>query len=322
MRELLRTTDLVRLSWCQALLAESRIETIVLDSHTSVLEGSINAIPRRLMVADGDYDDAQRLIQEAGEPGGPPDEPPDEARPNAADMLLGGRIGLRQPRSGYRVAIDPVLLAAAVPETGGAVLDVGCGVGGASLCYAARVPAATIAGLELRADWAALAEENARANGMDRRVRVLCGDLLQPPPELKPGGFDEVMANPPYLPVERADLRNLPADAPATVEGEAKLADWISFCLAMAAPKGGITLIHRADRLDEILLHLHGRAGGAVVFPLWPYAGEDARRVIVHARMGSRAPLRLSAGLFLHRADGGYSDAAENVLSGGASLTL
>lgn len=314
MRELLRTTDLVRLSWCQALLAESRIETIVLDSHTSVLEGSINAIPRRLMVADGDYDEAQRLIQEAGEP--------DRLKPNAADMLLGGRIGLRQPRSGYRVAIDPVLLAAAVPETGGAVLDVGCGVGGASLCYAARVAAATITGLELRADWAALAEENARANGMDRRVRVLCGDLLQPPAELKPGGFDEVMANPPYLPAERADLRSLPADAPATVEGEAKLADWISFCLAMAAPKGGITLIHRADRLDEILLHLHGGAGGVVVFPLWPHAGEDARRVIVHARMGSRAPLRLSAGLVLHRADGGYSDAAESVLSGGASLIL
>ncbi|MGH6617949.1 MAG: putative signal transducing protein, partial [Alphaproteobacteria bacterium] len=221
MRELLRTTDLVRLSWCQALLAESRIETIVLDSHTSVLEGSINAIPRRLMVADGDYGEALRLIREAGEPDG--------LMPNAADMLLGGRIGLRQPRSGYRVAIDPVLLAAAVPETGGAVLDVGCGAGGATLCYAARVAGATVTGLELRADWAVLAEENARSNGMDRRVRVLCGDLLQPPPELKPGGFDQVMANPPYLPAERADLRNLPADAPATVEGEAKLADWISF---------------------------------------------------------------------------------------------
>lgn len=319
MRELLRTTDLVRLSWCRALLAESRIEAIVLDSHTSVLEGSINAIPRRLMVADQDYDAALRLIQEAGEPDGIPvrvDE-------TAADMLLGGRIALRQPRSGYRVAIDPVLLAAAVPETGGAVLDVGCGVGGASLCYAARVPGATITGLELRADWAALAEENARSNGMERRIRVLCGDLLQPPAALKPGGFDEVMANPPYLPKERADMRNTPADAPATVEGEAKLADWISFCLSMAAPEGGITMIHRADRLDEILLHLHGRAGGVVVFPLWPHAaGEDARRVIVHARKGSKAPFRLSAGLVLHRADGSYGEAAESVLSGGASLTL
>jgi tRNA1(Val) A37 N6-methylase TrmN6 len=319
MRELLRTTDLVRLSWCQALLAESHIETIVLDSHTSVIEGSIGAIPRRLMVADEDYDEALRLLGDAGEVGAS-----EEA---SADALLGGRIAFRQPKSGYRAAIDPVLLAAAVPATAGAVLDVGCGAGAATLCYAARVPGARITGIELRPDWAALAEENVHANRLDGRVRIVCGNLLQGGPGLADGAFDEVMANPPYLPVERADMRRPAADAPATVEGEAKLADWIAFCLAMAGPKGGITLIHRADRLDEILLHLQGKAGGIVVFPLWPHAtgegrGEDARRVIVQARKGSKAPMRLAAGLILHRADGAYSDAAERVLGGGAALDL
>jgi tRNA1(Val) A37 N6-methylase TrmN6 len=314
MRELLRTTDLVRLSWCQALLAESYIETVVLDSHTSVLEGSIGAIPRRLMVADEEYDEAVRLLGDAEEPG-------------SADALLGGRVALRQPASGYRAAIDPVLLAAAVPATDGAVLDVGCGVGAAALCYAARVPGARITGLELRRDWAALAEENVRSNGFDDRVRIACGNLLQGVPGAGPGDFDEVMANPPYLPAGRADMRTPPDDAAATVEGDATLADWISFCLAMAGPKGGLTLIHRADRLDEILVHLHGRAGGIVVFPLWPHAprdrrGDDARRVIVRARKGSKAPMRLAAGLVLHRADGAYTDAAESVLGGGEPLGL
>jgi tRNA1(Val) A37 N6-methylase TrmN6 len=318
MRELLRTTDLVRLSWCQALLAGSHIGTVVLDSHTSVLEGSIGAIPRRLMVADEDYDEAFRLLGDAGEA---------SASEASDDRLLGGRILLRQPKSGYRAAIDPVLLAAAVPATEGAVLDVGCGTGAAALCYAARVLGARIAGLELREDWAALAVENARSNGLEDRVRIRCGNLLQGGAGLNPGTFDEVMANPPYLPVERADMRTPPADAAASVEGEAKLADWIAFCLAMAGPKGGITLIQRADRLDEILFHLHGRTGGAVVFPLWPHArdegrGEDARRVIVHARKGSKAPMRLAAGLVLHRADGAYSDAAESVLGGAAPLDL
>ena len=133
------------------------------------------------------------------------------------------------------------------------------------------------------------------------------------------------MANPPYLPAGRADMRSPPADAPATVEGDATLADWIAFCLAMVGPKGGLTLIHRADRLDEILFHLHGRAGGIVVFPLWPHAvgdEEDARRLIVRARKGSKAPMRLAAGLVLHRADGAYTDAAERVLGGGEPLDL
>lgn len=320
MREVLRTTDLVRLSWLRALLAESRIETIVLDNHTSVLEGSINAIPRRLMVVDEDFDHAIRLLRESG-------EMESHLAGKSSDALLGGQLFLRQPKSGYRAAIDPVLLAAAVPETDGLVLDAGCGTGAATLCYAYRVRHARVTGIELRADWADIAEENVRANEMADRVAVLRGDLLQPPRDLAPESFDEVMANPPYLPVDRADMRDPPADATATVEGDAKLADWIDFCLAMVKPKGGITLVQRADRLDEMLACLSGRAGGIVVFPLWPrengvQGGPDARRVIVHARKGIRTPMRLAAGLVLHEADGAYTDAAEAVLVDGSALSL
>ena len=67
MREILRTTDPVRLSWLIALLADAGIEAVVLDTHTSILEGSIGAIPRRLMVAADDAAQAVRVLREAGE---------------------------------------------------------------------------------------------------------------------------------------------------------------------------------------------------------------------------------------------------------------
>lgn len=66
MKELLRTNDHVLLSFATALLAEQRIEAVVLDSHTSILEGSIGAIPRRLMVLDEDHVRAQRVLAEGG----------------------------------------------------------------------------------------------------------------------------------------------------------------------------------------------------------------------------------------------------------------
>ena len=66
-RELLRTTDVVRLSWLTALLNDAGIESVVLDNHMSVLEGSVMAIPRRLMVDTDDYRQARRVLTEAGE---------------------------------------------------------------------------------------------------------------------------------------------------------------------------------------------------------------------------------------------------------------
>jgi len=65
-KELLRTNDPVLLSFLEALLAEQGIHAVVLDGHTSILEGSIGAIPRRLMVAAEDHRRAQRLLDEAG----------------------------------------------------------------------------------------------------------------------------------------------------------------------------------------------------------------------------------------------------------------
>lgn len=66
MKELLRTNNPVLVSWVTALLADRRIDAIVLDSHMSIVEGSIGAIPRRIMVADGDHADARSLLADAG----------------------------------------------------------------------------------------------------------------------------------------------------------------------------------------------------------------------------------------------------------------
>jgi hypothetical protein len=67
MKDLLRTNDAVRLSWLQALLAGAGIESVILDTNTSIIEGSIGAIQRRLMVTEDDFRRATTLLAEAGE---------------------------------------------------------------------------------------------------------------------------------------------------------------------------------------------------------------------------------------------------------------
>jgi tRNA1(Val) A37 N6-methylase TrmN6 len=87
--------------------------------------------------------------------------------------------------------------------------------------------------------------------------------------------------------------------------------------LRMVRPKGTITLIHRADRLDDILTLLAGQAGELTVFPIWPKQGRAAKRIIVRARKGIRTPMSLSPGLVMHEEDGAYTAAADEILRGG-----
>src|SRR5262249_1204467 len=65
LKELVRTNDLVRLSWVQAVLADAGIGCVVLDQHTSLLEGSIAAIQRRVMVEERDHARALLVVAEA-----------------------------------------------------------------------------------------------------------------------------------------------------------------------------------------------------------------------------------------------------------------
>jgi tRNA1(Val) A37 N6-methylase TrmN6 len=239
------------------------------------------------------------------------------------DRLLGGRIRLKQPAIGYRVAIDPVFLAAAVPaEPHQLILDVGCGAGAAMLCLAARVPHSRVVGLEMQRDLVRLAGDNVILNGLEARASVMIGDLLHPPPRLSPGAFHHVMGNPPYAERGHATPSATAGKSVATVEGDANLGDWVRFSLAMVRPNGTVTIIHRADRIDALLGHIAGRAGEVVVFPLWPGQDKPASRILVRMRKQVAAPARLAAGLVLHEAEGRLTTAADGVLREGRGIEL
>lgn len=236
-----------------------------------------------------------------------------------SDALLDGRVLLRQPRSGFRAAIDTVLLAAAVPAADGdRVFELGAGCGAAALCLARRVAGVHVTGIELQPALVRLAGENIRTNGAQDAVDIMLGDIAGPLPPRVQGLFDCVLFNPPYLDAARA---RPPADAgraAAHVEADTGLAAWTACAQATLRPKGTLTLIHRADRLDDVIACLRGRFGGITVFPLWPRTGQPARRVIVRARKGVATPLVLAPGLVLHEADGRYTAAADAVLRGAA----
>lgn len=214
------------------------------------------------------------------------------------DAFLGGKLQIWQPARGYRAGVDPVILAAMVQaKAGQSVLELGCGVGVASLCVQARVAGVSMFGLELQPEYADLARRNAQENGAN--FTVFQGDLTDMPMDLKLQRFDHVIANPPYFDRNRGTASD--HEAREIAFGEATpLADWIRAASKRLKPQGYMTIIQDALRLPALMSALDDTLGNLQIQPLTAREGRPAHRVILRARKNGRGDFRLLAPLVLH----------------------
>lgn len=242
------------------------------------------------------------------------------------DDFLGGRIKLWQPRDGYRAGVDPVLLAAATPAIPGqSVLELGCGVGAASLCLGARVPGLNLTGIELQPDYAALARRNAAENRVD--LEVIEADLRTLPVEVRNTSYDHVLMNPPYFERGRGTSANDQGRDIALV-GNTTLNHWIDTAARRLGPKGQLTLIQRIDRLPEILTAVNCKLGSVAIKPVAARKGRPPKLFLLQARKGGRGAFQLCAPLILHKGERHLSDHEDyrpeirKILRKGAALAL
>jgi len=235
------------------------------------------------------------------------------------DAILNGRVILRQPKRGYRINLDTVLLAAAMRDIdNGRVIELCCGVGAALIAVAKVAPHLRCVGVEREPAYAALARENVSRNGVGDKVEIVEADALAP---LELGVFDAVFFNPPYD--DPADNRAPANERRAAHVEERPIEDWIKLWSNRMASSASLTLIHRTHRLPEILAALTGRLGGVEVLPIRLSAAASASRVLVRAFKGSRAPMVLHKGLDLHPSDaaeGKYTAETEAILRGEAGV--
>jgi tRNA1Val (adenine37-N6)-methyltransferase len=221
------------------------------------------------------------------------------------DHLLNETVSVTQPKRGYRVGTDAVLLSAALSANRGRVLDMGAGVGGVSLCLARRLDRVEITAIEIDPVMAALAKLNAANNGFEERLRVLTANITKMP-SVMADFFDHVVSNPPYH--YAAGTR--PEDRRRALAH-------------MGDGDGLISFICRADRGAE-LINLFAAAGASetVVFPLWPRLMVPAGRVIVTVRKNISGPGAILPGLVLHNDDGSFTEAASAIMKGKALSML
>lgn len=241
------------------------------------------------------------------------------------DGFLGGALRVLQPKEGYRAATDPVLLAAAMPaRPGQQVLELGCGVGVASLCLARRT-GAEVTGIELQPAYADLARRNGARNGL--QFDVVQADLSALPAELRARSFDHVMFNPPYFAPRDGTAARDPGREIANREA-LPLSAWVDTALRRLRPRGWLGVIHLTQRLPDLLRALDERLGSITVLPLSGRQGRAPQRFLLLGRKGGRGPFTLLPPLVTHagehhRDEGSqYTPEIDEVLREGKALRI
>ncbi len=249
----------------------------------------------------------------------------------SVDAFLGGRIALVQPRKGHRAGLDAALLQALVPSGDeGHAIDLGAGVGTVAFSIAARAPGFSVVGVERDPALVACGRDalTLPANAaFAARVRLVVADVSEPRGLFNAAGLmersaDWVLMNPPFDSEGRVSQSPDSRRRDAHVAAEALLASWSATAAALLIPGGTLALVHRADALPEVIEALSPRFGGVRVLPIHPSESGAATRVLVVARLGSRAPFALLPGLVLHQAGGAWTPRADAVLRGAAELAL
>ncbi|MCA3742035.1 methyltransferase [Phenylobacterium sp.] len=232
-----------------------------------------------------------------------------------SDAMLGGRFRLLQSARGYRAGMDAALLAAACDaRPGERVLDLGCGPGAVMLAAAVRRPQARFTGIEADAGALDLARANIALNDLADRVEALAGDVALPFSRLGLPRFDAALCNPPFFD-DAGALRGPAPEKTRAWMATGGLAAWTGYLLKAVRDGGTLTVIHRADRLGDLLGLLAPKAGSIRIRPVQPRAAAPASRVIVRAIRGGRAPLVLLPPLVLHPdGEGQHTPQAEAIL--------
>ncbi len=241
--------------------------------------------------------------------------------------FFGGKIRLAQSATGHRAGTDALLLAALVEASdAGAVVDAGSASGAAGLCVARRLETAHVKLVDTDAHQVELARQNIEMNGFTERVHAVQGDLFASFAEREAQGLvgeeaDCVITNPPFLDESRDRISDDHEKNRAHVMPENGLTRWLKACSALLKPKGRLHLIHRADRLLDVLGALPSNFGAIRIMPVHARENEPAIRILVTTTKNSRAPLSIAPGFVLHEADGRFTAKAEAIHQGEGGLT-
>ena len=248
---------------------------------------------------------------------------------NKIDTLLTGRVKIVQAKD-YKATIDSVLLADFVArhyisehhhsakQKNCHIAELGVGTGAVMLCLLHHFMLHAIGtdydGYDCNQHFLDLAQESLQLMQCDTdNITLHHSDITD---ISKRGYYDAVVMNPPFLAYdEEAGMQRARMRSRALYEGDVKLVDWLNIAGKLLKHQGWLFMVHQAERLDEIIVHLK-KFGAITIMPIHSYQGQAAKRILLMAQLGSKAGVRIMPNLVMHQTDGSYTVQAQKILQG------
>ncbi len=233
--------------------------------------------------------------------------------------LLDGRVILHQTQDGLRASMDSVLLASVVSaKSKDGILDMGCGTGAVGLCVNERLRdlGLSITGIDIQEQMIDVATYNASENNIQNRAKYICGDVGDKA-LFEAEAFDHIVMNPPYY---KDGERQKSPDTVRETAYSGDLDIWMASALYWVKQGGCVSLIHRADALNDILYLAQKKFGAIEVWPIHSKTKDPAIRVIVKMRRNRKTPLTLHPPIILFNDDGTPSAQSNYILREGKAI--
>ncbi|MBR3396587.1 MAG: tRNA1(Val) (adenine(37)-N6)-methyltransferase [Lachnospiraceae bacterium] len=207
-----------------------------------------------------------------------------------------------QLKDGFRFGVDAVLLSDfAEIRKGETVLDLGTGTGIIPILLAAKTEGKSFTGLELQERCVAAAEKSIGFNKLNGRVNVVCGDIREAAGIFERESFDAVVSNPPYMADKDGKHSGDPTRAMARHEVFCSFEDVAKAAAALLKSCGRFYLIHRPQRLAEIINTLtRFRLEPKRMRFVHPYADKEPTMVLIECLKGGKQGMNVESPVIMY----------------------
>jgi len=220
--------------------------------------------------------------------------------------------GLRiiQKKEGFRFGLDAVLLANfADVKKSDTVIDLGTGTGIIPILIAGKTEAKSVIGLEIQEDMAEMAQRSITMNGMDDRVKIVCGDIKESVELFGASKFNVVVSNPPYMNCGAGLVNTSDTKAISRHEIKCTLEDVIKAAAKLLVTGGQLAMVHRPNRLVDIvwLMRKYSIEPKYIRF-VHPSPYKKANLLLIKGTRQGGVELKMLEPLYVYNENGEYTD--------------